>query len=215
VSADAAEVIVFGARYSVYVRAVLMALETKGVAYRLEPIDIFSPDADRAAYRKLHPFLRIPAFRHGDFVLYEAAAINRYVDDAFMGPALQPMAAENRARMTQIMSMTDAYAYRPLVWDVYVERVSNPHEGKPSDETLIAAALPKARIYMEALSHLMGHQNFLADEFPTLADFHAAPVFGYFLETDEGRRLLAEYPRVSGWWKRISALPAWTRAVGL
>jgi glutathione S-transferase len=207
-----AEVTVFGARYSVYVRAVLMALEAKGVPYALEPVDIFAPDADRDAYRQLHPFLRIPAFRHGDFVLYEAAAINRYVDEAFMGPALQPVAAQNRARMTQIMSMTDTYAYRPLVWDVYVERVSNPREGKAPDEALIATALPKARIYMEALSHLMGRQAFLADEFPTLADFHAAPVFGYFVEADEGRQMMAEFPRISGWWRRISATPAWARA---
>ena len=209
-----AEVTVFGARYSVYVRAVLMALVSKGVAYRLESIDIFSPDADREAYHKLNPFLRIPAFRHGEFVLYEAAAINRYVDEAFMGPPLQPAAAENRARMTQIMSMTDAYAYRPLVWDVYVERVSKPGEGKPSDEKRIAEALPKARTYMEALSHLMGRQAFLADEFPTLADFHAAPVFGYFIEADEGRRMMAEFPRISGWWQRISATPAWMQAAG-
>lgn len=209
-----AEVTVFGARYSVYVRAVLMALETKGVAYALEPVDIFSPDADLDAYRKLHPFLKIPAFRHGEFVLYEAAAINRYVDEAFMGPALQPAATENRARMTQIMSMTDAYAYRPLVWDVYVERVANPSEGKPTDESLIRAALPKARTYLQALHYLMGRQAFLADETPTLADFHAAPVFGYFLEAPEGRQLTAEFPRVTQWWERISATPAWKSAVG-
>jgi glutathione S-transferase len=208
-----AGVTVYGARYSVYVRAVLMALETKGVAYQLEPFDIFAPDADREAYRKLHPFLKIPAFRHGDFVLYEAAAINRYVDEAFMGPALQPVAAENRARMTQIISMTDAYAYRPLVWDVYVERVSNPSEGKPSDEALIASALPKARTYMQALHHLMGRQAFLAEETPTLADFHAAPVFGYFLEADEGRQLVAEFPRIARWWERISATSAWKQTI--
>lgn len=209
-----AEVTLFGAGYSAYVRAVLMALESKGVAYRVDPVDIFAPDADREGYRKLHPFLRIPAFRHGDFVLYEAAAINRYVDEAFMGPPLQPAAAENRARMTQIISMTDAYAYRPLVWDVYVERVSKPREGKPSDEKRIAEALPKARTYMEALSHLMGRQGFLADEYPTLADFQAAPVFGYFVEAEDGSRMMAEYPRISDWWNRITALPAWMRAVG-
>lgn len=209
-----AEVTVFGARYSVYVRAVLMALEAKGVAYDLEPVDIFSPDADLDTYRKLHPFLKIPAFRHGDFVLFETAAINRYVDEAFLGPALQPAAAENRARMTQIMSMTDSYAYRALVWDIYVERVGNPAEGKPTDEALIERALPKARIYMQALHYLMGRQAFLADEFPTLADFHAAPVFGYFLEADEGRRIVAEFPRVAQWWQRISATKAWAEAIG-
>jgi glutathione S-transferase len=209
-----AEVTVFGARYSVYVRAVLMALETKGVTYQLEPFDIFAADADREAYRELHPFLKIPAFRHGDFILYEAAAINRYVDEVFMGPALQPVAAENRARMTQIISMTDAYAYRPMVWDVYVERVSKPFEGELTDEALVASALPKARIYMQALHHLMGRQAFLADEAPTLADFHAAPVFGYFLEADEGRGLMAELPRIARWWDRISATTAWKSAIG-
>ena len=137
-----AEVTVFGARCSIYVRAVLMALEAKGVAYALEIVDIFSADADLDAYRKLHPFLRIPAFRHGEFVLYETAAINRYIDEAFLGPALQPVAAENRARMTQIMSMTDSYAYRTLVWDIYVERVSHPREGKPANEARIAQAHP-------------------------------------------------------------------------
>lgn len=208
------EVTLFGARYSVYVRAVMMALETKGVDYALAPVDIFSPETDLEAYRKLHPFAKIPAFQHGSFVLFETAAINRYIDEAFLGSPLQPKQAENRARMTQIMSMTDSYGYRPLVWDIYVERALNPSEGKPSDEKLIAAALPKARVYLQTLSHFMGRQAFLADEKPTLADFHAAPVFGYFLETDEGRQLVAKHPRIAQWWERISATPAWASAAG-
>jgi len=209
-----AGVTLFGARYSVYVRAVLMALETKGVPYRLEPVDIFTQDEAVQAYRKLHPIGRIPAFRHGDFTLYETAAINRYIDEAFAGPSLQPATAQDRARMVQIMSMTDSYGYRPLVWDIYVERVGNPAEGKPSDEALIASALPKARLYLQALSDLMGRKVFLADESPTLADFHVAPVFCYFLEAEEGRRMMPEFPRLKDWWTRISATLAWARAAG-
>lgn len=208
-----AGVTVFGARYSVYVRAVLMALESKGVPYRLEPVDIFSADEAVQAYRLVHPFGRIPAFRHGEFTLYETAAINRYIDEAFAGPPLQPATAQDRARMAQIMSMTDAYGYRPLVWDIYVERIGNPADGKPSDEALIASALPKARLYLQALCDLLGSKLFLADESPTLADFHAAPVFGYFLEAGEGREMMAEFPRLADWWVRISAIAAWARAV--
>jgi len=208
-----AEVTVFGARYSVYVRAVLMALEAKGVPYELEPIDIFAQDETVKAYRKLHPFGRIPAFRHGAFTLYETAAINRYIDEAFTGPPLQPATAQARARMAQIMSVTDNYVYRPLVWDIYVERVSNPREGKPVNEALIAAALPKARSYVQALCDLMGGKLFLTDETPTLADFHAAPVFGYFLEAPEGLRVIKDYPGLVDWWERISASAAWMRAV--
>jgi glutathione S-transferase len=207
-----AGVTLYGARYSVYVRAALMALESKGVAYDLVPVDIFSGADDLAAYREIHPFGRIPALRDGDFVLYETAAINRYIDEGFLGPQLQPAETQSRARMTQIMSMTDSYAYRPLVWDVYVERVSNPNEGKATDEALVAAALPKARTYLKALHYLMGRQAYLADEVPTLADFHAAPVFAYFLEAEEGRALLAEFPRVQSWWTRIQATDAFKRA---
>ncbi len=207
-----AEVTLYGARYSVYVRAALMALESKGVAYDLVPVDIFSGADDLEAYRQIHPFGRIPALRDGDFILYETAAINRYIDEGFLGPRLQPAETQSRARMTQIMSMTDSYAYRPLVWDVYVERVANPQEGKSTDEALVAAALPKARTYFKALHYLMGRQAFLADEVPTLADFHAAPVFAYFLEAKEGRAVLAECPRVQSWWSRVSATDAFKRA---
>jgi glutathione S-transferase len=208
-----AGVTVLGARYSVYVRAVLMALESKRVPYRLEPVDIFSQDQAVQAYRKVHPFGRIPAFRHGEFTIYETGAINRYIDEAFAGPPLQPAAVRDRANMVQIMSMTDAYGYRPLVWDIYVERVSNARDGKPVNEALIASALPKARLYLQALCDLMGRKAFLADDSPTLADFHAAPIFGYFLEAPEGREVMAEFPHLMEWWQRISATAAWARAV--
>jgi glutathione S-transferase len=152
--------------------------------------------------------------RHGNFTLYETAAINRYVDEAFDGPPLQPADVKHRARMIQIMSMADSYGYRPLVWDIYVERISNPKEGKPSDEARIAAAIPKARIYLGALEDLIGDLNFLADASPTLADFHTTPVIDYFVQAPEGRALLNEYPRIAAWWARASSVPAWIRARG-
>ena len=136
--------ILYGANYSVYVRAVMMALAAKGVCYHHEPIDIFADTGIPANYLLLHPFGKIPAFQHGSFILYETIAITRYIDEAFDGPPLQPVDTAMRARMTQIMCMTDSYAYRPLVWDIYVERSSNPKEGKATDVTRIASAIPRA-----------------------------------------------------------------------
>ena len=72
--------ILYGAAYSVYVRAARLALAEKGVAYELVEIDIYGAAPDW--YARLHPFRRIPAFAHDGFVLYEAAAILRYVDEA-------------------------------------------------------------------------------------------------------------------------------------
>ena len=206
-------VTLIGAGYSVYVRAARLALESKGVAHALEPLDIFSPAENDEGFRRLHPFGRIPVLRHGDFTLYETAAINRYVDEAFDGPPLQPSDVKRRARMMQIMSIADSYGYRPLVWDIYVERVSNPADGKPSDEALIAAALPRARTYLGALESLIGDADFLTDAIPTLADFHVMPVIDYFVQAPEGAAMLTDFPRIDAWWRRAAALPAWSRAL--
>ncbi len=71
-----AEPIVFGAAYSVYLRAVRLALEEKGVAYRLEEIDIFAEGGPPADYLARHPFARIPAFEHDGFRHYDTNAIS-------------------------------------------------------------------------------------------------------------------------------------------
>ena len=81
--------IVFGAPYSVYVRAVRLALEEKGVRYEIVPVDIFASVGALPEHKARHPFGKIPAFEHAGFRLYEAGAITRYVDAAFPGPRLQ------------------------------------------------------------------------------------------------------------------------------
>jgi len=49
--------IVYGAPYSVYVRAARLALEEKGVDYELVPVDIFAPDGPPPEYRARAPVL--------------------------------------------------------------------------------------------------------------------------------------------------------------
>jgi glutathione S-transferase len=190
--------IAFGAPYSVYVRAVRLALEEKGVRYELVPVDIFSSNGAVNEHTIRHPFGKIPAFEHAGFRLYEAGAITRYVDEVFPGPRLQPDDPRGRARMNQIISILDSYAYRTLVWDIYVERVSRPASGAASDEQRIADALPKAETCLSALSELMDEAPWLAGPAISLADLHAAPMFALFRLTPEGEHLLNREPRSSG-----------------
>ena len=194
---------VFGAAYSVYVRIVRLALEEKGVAYRLEEVDIFSEDGPPAGYEKRHPFLRIPAFEHDGFRLYEAGAITRYIDAAFSGPALMPATPRGRARADQIIGILDSYAYRTWVWDIYVERT------KPEpDEAKIADALPRAETCLAAIAALMeGDACFLGDG-PTLADLHALPMLDHLRRTTDGARLLEDHPRWRDWWTLMSKRPS-------
>jgi glutathione S-transferase len=100
--------IVFGAPYSVYVRAVRLALEEKEIDYDLVPVDIFAAGGPSGEHMERHPFGKIPAFEHAGFQLYEAEAITRYIDEVFTGLPLQPTDPRNRARMTQILSILDS-----------------------------------------------------------------------------------------------------------
>jgi glutathione S-transferase len=203
--------IVLGAPYSVYVRAARLALEEKGVPYELVPVDIFAAGGPTPEYISRHPFGKIPAFEHEGFRLYEAGAITRYVDEIFPGPALQSAEPRNRARMNQIISILDSYAYRTLVWDIYAERVANPATGRATDEAKIAAAMPRAEVCLSAISALMDEALWLAGPAISLADLHAAPMFAAFRRAPEGERLLSREPRLAGWWDRVSARPSFVR----
>ena len=203
--------IVFGAPYSVYVRAVRLALEEKGVQYQLVPVDVFSSSGASSAHISRHPFGKIPAFEHAGFRIYEAGAITRYVDEIFPGPRLQPGEPRSRARMNQIISILDSYAYRTLVWDIYVERVSRPSTGGTADEQKIAAALPKAQVCLSALSELMEEAPWLAGSAISLADLHAAPMFALFQLAPEGMNLLGRDSRLRDWWERVSMRQSFVR----
>ncbi len=92
--------IIYGPAYGTYARSVRLALEEKGVAYKLEPVDIITGAANAADHLNRQPFAKVPAFEHDGFALYETAAIERYVDESFPGPKLQPQDPKQRARMT-------------------------------------------------------------------------------------------------------------------
>jgi glutathione S-transferase len=198
-----ADPVVFGARYSTYTRSLLLTLAEKGVAYRLEEVDIFlgaTPD-----YLARQPFGRIPALEHDGFRLYETGAMLRYVDEAFPGPALQPAAVRERARMNQMLGILDSYAYRTLVWDIYVERSEGRAGKRPADEAKIAAAAVKAETCLAALARLMGAGPYLLGADLTLADLHAVPILAYFRLTPEGTRLTHAASPIGRWWAGMAA----------
>lgn len=199
-----AKPVLFGADYSVYVRIARLALIEKGVDHDIVPVDVFSADGLPEGYAARHPFGRIPSLDHGGFRVFETSAITRYVDEAFDGPTLQPDDAEGRAVMNQIIGVIDSYAYKAMVWDIYVERVSRAGSGETPDEDRIATALPVAMTCLETFETFKSSGQWLTSETVSLADLHLAPVFAYFLQAPEGRTMLGGFPALAAWWTAIS-----------
>ena len=162
-----------------------LALAEKGVNYELVPVDIFAAGGPPASYFDRHPFAKIPAFEHDGFPLFETGAITRYIDETFDGPKLQPINIRERARCNQLLSIAEHYVYPNLAWRIYVERASKPAQEVVTDEAIIAAAIPKAILCLEAISDIMGNAVWLTNETLSLADLYLAPMFDYF--HDAGR----------------------------
>ena len=190
-----------GYRYSVYNRTARMVLLSKKVEHRTIEVDPFAELSE--AYLKLHPFGRVPVLTHGAFELFETNAITRYVDRAFKGPPLQPESAAALARMDQVISVIDAYAYRPMVRQVSSHAFFRPLFGEPSSREEIEAGLEASRKVLSFLDGVAGEGEVLNGRDISLADWHLAPMMDYFVRAEEGRAALASHPALQGWWDQM------------
>jgi glutathione S-transferase len=96
----------------------------------------------------------VPILRHGDFTVYETGAIVGYVgyvDDAFGTSRLTPEDPQMRARMNQWISAINGYYYPYLIYHVSHERNVFPQLSIPSDEKVVAAAMPKVEVCLEVM----------------------------------------------------------------
>jgi glutathione S-transferase len=191
-------------RFSVYSWIARLVLTEKGVSHDYIEVNPFAMDLP-SEYLTKHPFRRVPTLVHDGFVLYETAAITRYIDETFPGAALQPTAAHSRARMTQIVSVIDAYGYWPMVRQVYSHRVFRPRGGQPADENEIRAGIMASERVVGALEALAEDRGYLVADQLTLADLHLAPMIAYFTAAEEGRVVLARHRKLSVWWNSMQS----------
>ncbi|MCE2510000.1 MAG: glutathione S-transferase family protein [Alphaproteobacteria bacterium] len=196
-------VTIFGFPQSTYVRTVRMTCEEKGVPYVLEPVEWGAP-----SHRARHPFLRIPAFQHDGFTLYESLAIARYVDRAFAGPPLQPQEPKEAGRMDQWISAIGDYFYQTMIRELVFPRLVAPSRGQAPDEAVIAKAVPKAEGLLAATDATLAEDAYLAGPMVTLADLYLVPILFWLSKTPEGAPLLDAAPAVSRWYAAMEQRPS-------
>lgn len=200
--------VLYGLHRSVYTRIAAMTFIEKGVCFELEEIEIFGPSGVPASHLRRHPFGRIPVLKCGEFWLYETHAICRYIDEAFDGPPLQPAEPAARARMAQTIGVLDSYAYRPMVWDVFVQRFDAASLGHEADEIVVASAMPKIRLALFVLESLLGDRHYFGGSSPSLADLHAYPMLALLGRVAEGAATLGEHRALVAWCGRMSVRPS-------
>lgn len=198
-------IVIHGIPGSPYVRKPMLACEEKGVAWRLAPIPFGAQKSE--AWLKRQPFGRIPAIEHGEFQLYEAQAILRYVDAAFEGPPLTPSDPKDMARMSQVMNIIDWYVTPSLTGAISFNRLVAPQFGLPVDEAAVAAATPAARTCLRALEDILGDKPYFTGDAVSLADLAAVAHLDMAPATPEGAELIAGSPLLA-WLDRMAERPS-------
>jgi glutathione S-transferase len=201
-----ADITVYGFPHSSFVHIVQLVLNHKEVPYTFHDLE---PDMGSPKHLALHPFERVPILQHGDFMLYETSAIVAYLEELFPTPSLQPDTTQGRARMNQWISAVNSYYYPYMIYHVGHERNVFPRLGIPSDEKVVAHALPKIEVGLQVAEKQLSHgQGFLLSEEVTLADYYLLPSTFSFSRTDEGKAMYKGYSVFSAWRERMEGLPA-------
>ena len=181
-------------------RIVRWMLEEIGHPYHTEVLD-YGTTMKAPAYLAINPMGKVPALRHGDMVVTEAAAICAHLADAFPQAGLAPPPGDR---------LRGPY-YRWLFF------TAGPVEAAISNKAL-GFVVPQERErmmgygriehVMSALETALSHSDYLAGDDFTAADLYVGSAlgFGMMFGTIEKRPVFERY------WQRLSARPASKRA---
>lgn len=202
------ELVIYGIPQSTYVRSARMAAIEKGVPYRLEPL---MPQSEEM--KRLHPFGKVPALRHGDFHLYETSAILRYIDEAFDGPKLTPAEPQARARMEQWVSVINAYCDGAMIRRLLLPYLfPRTGDGKP-DRAIIDKAAEEARAQVRLIDAALDPGPYLLGNDISLADLLLCPILVYLAQTPEGEAMLKAAPNIERGGEAIRARKSYQETV--
>jgi glutathione S-transferase len=197
--------IVYGFSRSTFVNIVRLVLTHKDVAYTFDDLE---PVMGKPKHLALHPFNRVPIFRHGDLTVYETSAIVCYIDEAFEGARLTPSDVRARARMNQWISAINSYYYPYMIYHLTHELIVFPELGIASDEKVVAHAMPKVELALAVVERELAHgDKYLLGSSLTLADFYLLPSTFALGLTEQGKAMYRNFPAFCRWRDRMEELP--------
>ena len=197
--------IVYGPNFSTYVRATRLTLVEKPAPYQLSEIAFMQGAHKQDEFLKRNPFGKVPAFEHDGLKLYETSAIIRYIDRAFGGAKLQPADTKQLAKVDQVISIVDSFAYGCIIGKLVWQRIVTPMTGGTPDEAVVKEALPLIRTCLSEFDRILGDTPWFGGASISLADLHLAPVMAYMTNTPESQELMKPHVKLSRWWEHMSA----------
>ena len=183
----------------------------KGASFDFVPVDLAKREHKSPEHLARQPFGVVPVLEDDGFRLYESRAIVRYLDARLPGAALVPADLRDRARMEQWISVESSYFSPPAmraVMNLFYAKMS----GGQHDPAVVAKGTEEAGKALDVLERALDGAEWLAGSF-SLAEVCYAPYLQYLVDLGQGD-VVTSRPNVAAWWNRVSARPAWQKAIG-
>ncbi len=180
------------------------ALEETGLPYRVHALDQTAGDLDSDAFRRISPFRQAPVIDDDGFVVAESAAVVLYV--AEKAGKLIPADVQGRTRVVQ-WCFAAASTVEPTLQCIDVVEIF----GNGEDHTLTAEVRKLAHRWLGDVERRLEGRAWIACDDFTAADIVMAGVLRTIRKTD----LMEPFPRLSAYYERCFARPAWQRTLSL
>jgi glutathione S-transferase len=181
-------------------RIVRWMLEEVGQPYQTAVMD-YASTMKAPAYLAINPMGKVPALRHGDAVVTEAAAICAYLADAFPQAKLAPPSGD---RMRAPYYRWMFFAAGPV--EAAISNKALNFVVPPERERMISYGT--FALTMNALESAVSNGKYILGENFSAADVYVGSAIGFGLMFGT----LEKRPAFEQYWQRLSARPACSRA---
>ena len=186
-------------------RKVSIMLEECGLPYRVHGLEHSKGDLDREAYVRISPFHQVPVIDDDGFAISESAAIVLYL--AEKAGTLIPKDFQGRMRVVQ-WCFAATSTIGPTLQDLDLLGIFDGDKQAPKMHDGVTQL---AHRWLAAVERRLEGRDWIACDDFTAADLMMAGVLRSIRKTD----LMAPYPRLTAYYRRCFARPAWERTLAM
>ena len=221
-------------------RRVRLCLEEKGLEYEGHHVDLEKMEHHSPEYLRINPLGVIPTLIHDGKPLHESGTICEYLDESFPDPPLRPETPYERALMRNWIRHIDGLIGNLIIFnwrhhlqktaerwsdEELAERLKNIPSKERQEAWLRVARKPyteeereaaRAKLVSQLLDRMeeaLKPSGWLVGKAYSITDIAAVPFVKRIDEEIAPHEVTAsKHPRVSEWWAKIQARPAFARA---
>ncbi|MEM6589109.1 MAG: glutathione S-transferase family protein [Pseudomonadota bacterium] len=199
---------VYGRASSSNVQAVLWGLEEMGLVYERLDFGFTFGGLDTDEFRAMNPHGKIPVLKDGDAVVWESAAVLRYLANTYGSAPFWPDRAGARARVDMWAEWAKNSVAAEFTGPVFWLAVRfKPESRNPS---LIAENVTKLEVELAKADAVLAEQDYLAGPDFTLADIALGHVLYRYFDIEITRAAL---PHLKAYYDRLAQRAAYRATV--